>query len=182
MYLQTIPRAIQLHKSGKQLVQWPIVEVEKLRANNVNWPTKILNGGGELLKINGVTAAQVNYVFLINYYIIKLFIRTELKLILNGMQADVEISFEVNNIEDAEVLDNWIDPRVLCSESSSIKRGLGPFGLLVFASKGLKEFTSVFFRIFNYQQKHLVLFCSDQTRFVLKGCIILIQKIFIILF
>jgi beta-fructofuranosidase len=82
------------------------------------------------------------------------------------MQADVEISFEVNNIEDAEVLDNWIDPRVLCSESSSIKRGLGPFGLLVFASKGLKEFTSVFFRIFNYQQKHLVLFCSDQTRFV----------------
>ncbi|WJX92116.1 hypothetical protein P8452_73799 [Trifolium repens] len=97
--IHTIPRAIQLHKSGKQLVQWPIVEVEKLRANNVNWPTKILNGGGELLKINGVTAAQ----------------------------ADVEISFEVNNIEDAEVLDNWIDPRVLCSESSSIKRGLGPF-------------------------------------------------------
>jgi sucrose-6-phosphate hydrolase SacC (GH32 family) len=83
MYLQTIPRAIQLHKSGKQLVQWPIVEVEKLRANNVNWPTKILNGGGELLKINGVTAAQVNYVLLIITNIIKLFIRTELKLILN---------------------------------------------------------------------------------------------------
>ncbi|GAU33903.1 hypothetical protein TSUD_357010 [Trifolium subterraneum] len=142
MYLQTIPRAIELHKSGKQLAQWPIVGVEKLRANRVNWPTKILNGGGELLKINGVTAAQ----------------------------ADVEISFEVNNnIEEAEVLDNWTDPEILCSESSSIKSGLGPFGLLVFASKGLKEFTSVFFRIFKYQQKPLVLFCSDQSRSSLKN-------------
>ncbi|CAJ2663603.1 unnamed protein product [Trifolium pratense] len=135
--IHTIPRVIRLHKSGKQLVQWPIVEVEKLRANHVNWPTKILNGGGELLKINGVTPTQV----------------------------DVEISFEVNNnIEAAEVLDNWTDPQILCSESSSIKSGLGPFGLLVFASKGLKEFTSVFFRIFKYQQKPLVLFCSDQSR------------------
>jgi beta-fructofuranosidase len=89
------------------------------------------------------------------------------------MQADVEISFEVNNIGKAEVLDKWTDPQILCSQSSSRKNGLGPFGLLVFASKGLKEFTSVFFRIFNYQQKHLVLFCSDQTRFVLSLRVVL---------
>ncbi|WJX92114.1 Beta-fructofuranosidase, cell wall isozyme, variant 2 [Trifolium repens] len=133
--IHTIPRAIWLHKSGKQLVQWPVVEVEKLRVNHVNWPTKFLKGG-ELLQINGVTAAQ----------------------------ADVEISFEVNNIGKAEVLDKWTDPQILCSQSSSRKNGLGPFGLLVFASKGLKEFTSVFFRIFKYQQKPLVLFCSDQSR------------------
>lgn len=60
MYLQTIPRAIWLHKSGKQLVQWPVVEVEKLRVNLVNLPPKVLKGG-ELLQINGVTAAQVSY-------------------------------------------------------------------------------------------------------------------------
>lgn len=60
MYLQTIPRAIWLHKSGKQLVQWPVVEIEKLRANPVSWPTKILKGG-ELLQIHGVTAAQVSF-------------------------------------------------------------------------------------------------------------------------
>lgn len=62
MYMQSIPRTIWLHKSGKQLIQWPVVEVEKLRVNPVKWPTKILKGG-ELFPIYGVTAAQVSYVF-----------------------------------------------------------------------------------------------------------------------
>lgn len=92
------------------------------------------------------------------------------------MQADVEISFEVNNIREAEVLDKWTDPQILCSQKgTSVKSGLGPFGLLVFASKGLQEFTSVFFRIFNYQQKNLVLFCSDQSRFVFCPLVIFIR-------
>lgn len=136
--IHTIPRAIWLHKSGKQLVQWPVVEIEKLRVNHVNWPTKLLRGD-ELLQINGVTASQ----------------------------ADVEISFEVNknDIGEAEVLEKWTDPQILCSQKgTSVKSGLGPFGLLVFASKGLQEFTSVFFRIFKFQNKNLVLFCSDQSR------------------
>ncbi|KAJ1420316.1 Glycosyl hydrolase family 32, N-terminal [Sesbania bispinosa] len=134
--IHAIPRAIWLHKSGKQLVQWPVVEIEKLRANPVNWPTKVLKGG-DLLQINGVTAAQ----------------------------ADVEISFEVNKFGKAEVLDYWMDPQILCSQKgSAVKSGLGPFGLLVFASKGLQEYTSVFFRIFRYQHKNVVLMCSDQSR------------------
>ncbi|XP_061370308.1 beta-fructofuranosidase, cell wall isozyme-like isoform X2 [Gastrolobium bilobum] len=134
--IQAIPRAIWLHKSGKQLVQWPVVEIEKLRANPVKWPTKVLKGG-DLLQINGVTAAQ----------------------------ADVEIAFEVNKIEKADVLDYWTDPQILCSrKGSAVKSGLGPFGLLVFASKGLQEYTSVFFRILRYQHKNLVLLCSDQSR------------------
>ena len=84
------------------------------------------------------------------------------------MQADVEISFEVSNLREAEVLDYWTDPQILCSKKgSSIKSGLGPFGLLVFASEGLQEYTSVVFRIFRHQHKYLVLLCSDQSRFVL---------------
>ncbi|KAK7294360.1 hypothetical protein RJT34_17249 [Clitoria ternatea] len=131
-----IPRAIWLDKSGKQLVQWPVVEIEKLRANPVKWPPKVLKAA-KLLQINGVTPPQ----------------------------ADVEISFEVNKLEMAEVLEHWTDPQILCSKKGSgVRSGLGPFGLLVFASKGLKEFTSVFFRIFTYQHKYLVLFCSDQSR------------------
>ncbi|KAL9304358.1 hypothetical protein ACSQ67_021621 [Phaseolus vulgaris] len=83
----------------------------------------------------------------------------------SGIIADVEISFEVSNLIEAEVLDNWTDPKILCSQKgSSIKSELGPFGLLVFASEGLQEFTSVFFRIFKYQNKNLVLLCSDQSR------------------
>ncbi|KAL5160254.1 Beta-fructofuranosidase, cell wall isozyme [Glycine soja] len=134
--IHTIPRALWLHKSGKQLVQWPVVEVEKLRAYPVNLPPQVLKGG-KLLPINGVTATQ----------------------------ADVEISFEVSNLREAEVLDYWTDPQILCSKKgSSIKSGLGPFGLLVFASEGLQEYTSVFFRIFRHQHKYLVLLCSDQSR------------------
>nr|AFD62258.1 acid invertase [Kummerowia stipulacea] len=133
--IHTIPRTIWLHESGKQLVQWPVVEVEKLRANPVNLPPQVLKGG-QLLQINGVTATQ----------------------------ADVEISFQVNNLREAEVLDYWTDPQILCSKKgSAVKVGLGPFGLLVFASKGLHEYTSVFFRIFKQQNKNLVLLCSDQS-------------------
>ncbi|XP_027344359.1 beta-fructofuranosidase, cell wall isozyme-like isoform X1 [Abrus precatorius] len=135
--IHTIPRAIWLHKSGKQLVQWPVVEIESLRVNPVvNWPTKVVKGG-ELHQVAGVTAAQ----------------------------ADVEISFEVKEFGEAEILDHWVDPQVLCGrKGAAVKGGLGPFGLLVFASQGLKEYTAVFFRIFRYQHKNLVLMCSDQSR------------------
>ncbi|KAK4267297.1 hypothetical protein QN277_024095 [Acacia crassicarpa] len=58
-----------------------------------------------------------------------------------------------------------MDPQVLCSKKGgTVTGGLGPFGLLAFASKDLKEYTSVFFRIFKHQNKPLVLFCSDQSR------------------
>ncbi|XP_020228318.1 beta-fructofuranosidase, cell wall isozyme [Cajanus cajan] len=134
--IHAIPRAIWLHKSGKQLVQWPVVEIEKLRANPVNLAPKLIKGG-QLVQINGVTATQ----------------------------ADVEISFQVSKLGKAEVLGYLTDPQILCSKKgSAVKSGLGPFGLLVFASEGLQEYTSVFFRIFRYQHKNLVLLCSDQSR------------------
>ncbi|ESW07533.1 hypothetical protein PHAVU_010G137900 [Phaseolus vulgaris] len=134
--IHTIPRAIWLHKSGKQLVQWPVEEIEKLRAKPVKLAPQDLKGGN-LLQINGVTATQ----------------------------ADVEVSFEVSELRKAERLKYWIDPQILCSrKGSSLRSGLGPFGLLVFASEGLQEFTSVFFRIFRYQHKYLVFLCSDQSR------------------
>ncbi|KAG4399226.1 hypothetical protein AAZX31_08G189700 [Glycine max] len=77
--IYTIPRTIWLHKSGKQLVQWPVVEIEKLRAYPVNLPPQVLKGG-QLLHINGVTATQ----------------------------ADIEISFKVNKLKKAEVFPNSV--------------------------------------------------------------------------
>ncbi|KAK7271975.1 hypothetical protein RJT34_28287 [Clitoria ternatea] len=134
--IHTIPRAIWLDKSGKQLVQWPVVEIESLRVDPVNWPTRVVKGG-ELLPVTGVTAAQ----------------------------ADVEISFKVEKFEEAEILEQWVDPQILCGrKGAAAKGGLGPFGLLAFASQGLQEYTAVFFRIFRYQHKNLVLMCSDQSR------------------
>ena len=76
------------------------------------------------------------------------------------------ISFKASDLEKAEVLDpSLTNPQVLCKQkSASVKGSLGPFGLLVLASKGLQEFTAVFYRIFKGQNKYVVLMCSDQSR------------------
>ncbi|XP_039171226.1 beta-fructofuranosidase, insoluble isoenzyme CWINV1-like isoform X1 [Eucalyptus grandis] len=135
--VQAIPRTLWLDKSGKQLVQWPIVEIEKPRTNQVDLPNKLIKGG-TVLEVSGITAAQ----------------------------ADVVVSFKVKELERADSLDpTWTDPQMLCSRKGALVKGsLGPFGLLVMASKGLQEYTAVFFRIFKGQNKYVVLMCSDQSR------------------
>ncbi|KAK0595666.1 hypothetical protein LWI29_008863 [Acer saccharum] len=136
--LQAIPRSLWLDKSGKQLVQWPVVELESLRINRVQLPSKFLEAGS-VLEVSDVTAAQ----------------------------ADIEISFEITEFEKAEVLEpNSTNPQLLCSQKgASVKSAFGPFGLLVLASKDLQEYTAVFFRIFKGQEhKYVVLMCSDQSR------------------
>nr|KJB70242.1 hypothetical protein B456_011G064900 [Gossypium raimondii] len=135
--VHAIPRKIWLDESGKQLVQWPVVEIEKLRANHVSLANKLLEGGS-VIEVPGVTAAQ----------------------------ADVEVSFEIKDFEKAEVLEpSWTNPQLLCSrKGASVKGSLGPFGLLVLASEGLKERTAVFFRIFKGHNKYMVLMCGDQSR------------------
>jgi beta-fructofuranosidase len=63
--LQAIPRAVWLDESGKQLVQWPVTEIERLRENQVHLPKQVLKGGSAL-EVSGVTPAQVKHFFLIN--------------------------------------------------------------------------------------------------------------------
>ncbi|KAH1114018.1 hypothetical protein J1N35_007396 [Gossypium stocksii] len=135
--VHAIPRQVWLDKSGKQLIQWPVVEIQKLRTNHVSLPSRLLKGGS-VVEVSGVTASQ----------------------------ADVDISFKISDFEKAEVLNpSWTNPQLLCSQKgASVKGGFGPFGLLVLASKGLTENTAVFFRIFKGQNKYVVLMCSDQSR------------------
>ncbi|PIN22291.1 Fructan beta-(2,6)-fructosidase [Handroanthus impetiginosus] len=56
--LQGIPRKIWLDKSGKQLMQWPVAEIEKLRTNKVISPSIVLKEGS-VHEVLGVTASQV---------------------------------------------------------------------------------------------------------------------------
>uniref|UniRef100_A0A7N0VE17 Uncharacterized protein n=1 Tax=Kalanchoe fedtschenkoi TaxID=63787 RepID=A0A7N0VE17_KALFE len=141
--LQSFPRSILLSKTGKQLVQWPIDEIEKLRSEAVSFHGEELHGGS-LLEVSGITASQ----------------------------ADVEVSFKIPNLEDVEALDpSWINPQVICSSrDASVQGRYGPFGLLVFASESLTEQTAVFFRIFRKNLDSLVVvMCSDQSRSSLRG-------------
>lgn len=57
--MQTVPRTIWLDKSGKQLVQWPVEEIERRRGKQVNIRDKEL-GSGSIVEVSGITASQVN--------------------------------------------------------------------------------------------------------------------------
>ncbi|CBI20653.3 unnamed protein product, partial [Vitis vinifera] len=136
--LQSIPRSVLLDQTGRQLVQWPIKEIEELRENQVTLLNKEVRGGS-VLEVPGITASQV----------------------------DVEVSFDFPHFKEAEVLDpSWVDPQLLCTQkNASVKGSIGPFGLLVLASKDLTEQTAIFFHIFKtHNKKYVVLMCSDQSR------------------
>nr|WPJ73841.1 cell wall invertase 4 [Morus alba] len=136
--LQTFPRSVILSKSGRQLIQWPIKEIEKLRSNKVDLQKKLDLKGGSEFEVFGVTASQ----------------------------ADVEVTFDVEELKKAELFDpSWVDPQLLCSQKNASVRGeIGPFGLLALASKDLTEQTAIFFRIFKSNEEYIVLMCSDQSR------------------
>ncbi|KAI3975378.1 hypothetical protein MKX01_004465 [Papaver californicum] len=135
--VQAIPRVLLLDKSGKQLKQWPVKELNELRGEKVYLHSKVLKGGS-IEEVTGVTASQ----------------------------ADVFVKFKLPKLEDAETFDaSWSNPQLLCSSKpASVQGKSGPFGLVALASKNFEEQTAIFFRIFNNQNKYVVLICSDQSR------------------
>ncbi|KAH8485343.1 hypothetical protein H0E87_026952 [Populus deltoides] len=134
--IQLIPRKVWLDPSGKQLLQWPVAELEKLRGHNVQLSNQMLDQGNHV-EVKVITAAQ----------------------------ADVDVTFSFSSLDKAEPFDpNWdkLDALDVCAQKGSKDPGgLGPFGLLTLASENLEEFTPVFFRVFKAADKHKVLLCSD---------------------
>ncbi|GAV57655.1 Glyco_hydro_32N domain-containing protein/Glyco_hydro_32C domain-containing protein [Cephalotus follicularis] len=139
--IQTIPRTVVLDTSRKQLVQWPIQELENLRSQNVQMSNQRLEKG-EHVEIKGITAAQ----------------------------ADVDVTFSFASLDKAESFDpSWVNAQDLCAQKGSkVEGGVGPFGLLTLASENLEEYTPVFFRVFKSLNKHVVLMCSDARSSSLK--------------
>ncbi|XP_062223170.1 beta-fructofuranosidase, insoluble isoenzyme 1 [Phragmites australis] len=137
--IHAIPRKIWLDPSGKQLLQWPIEEVEKLRGKPVSVSDKVVKPG-QHFEVTG----------------------------LGTYQADVEVSFEVSSLEKAEPFDPAYDndAQKLCGvKGADVKGGVGPFGLWVLASADLQEKTAVFFRVFkDGYGKPKVLMCTDPTK------------------
>ncbi|KAL6519335.1 Invertase [Orobanche gracilis] len=142
--IQLIPRKVWLDRGGKQLIQWPIEEVETLRGKKVELRNTKKLVKGDKFEIKGITAAQ----------------------------ADVNVTFSFESLDKAEPFDQkWdrYDAQKLCSQKgATVEGGLGPFGLLTLASEKLEEYTPVFFRVFKDQNKHVVLMCSDASRSTLK--------------
>ncbi|XP_057975486.1 beta-fructofuranosidase, insoluble isoenzyme 1-like [Malania oleifera] len=140
--IQTIPRSVWLDSSKKQLVQWPIDELNTLRGKSVEVNHRNLHKG-DFIEVKGITAAQ----------------------------ADVEVTFTIPSLEKAEKFDpSWVNAQDLCGQKgSTVQGGIGPFGLLTLASEHLEEYTPVFFRVFKAENdKHVVLMCSDARSSSLK--------------
>nr|CAB3486992.1 unnamed protein product [Digitaria exilis] len=140
--IQAIPRTVWLDPSGKQLLQWPIEEVEALRGKSVTLKDKVIKPG-QHLKVTGIQTAQ----------------------------ADVEVSFEVSSLKGAEPLDPALagDAERLCgAKGADVEGGVGPFGLWVLASANKQERTAVFFRVFRAaagsDKPLMVLMCTDPTK------------------
>ncbi|KAK6231856.1 hypothetical protein SCA6_001929 [Theobroma cacao] len=136
-----IPRIVWLDPNQRQLMQWPIEELETLRGKNVKMSHQQLKKG-EHIEVKGITAAQ----------------------------ADVDVTFHIPNLDKAEPFDHsWTDAQELCvKKGSKVKGEVGPFGLLTLASKNLEEYTPVSFRVFQTSKKHVVLLCSDARSSSLK--------------
>ncbi|GKV00127.1 hypothetical protein SLEP1_g12871 [Rubroshorea leprosula] len=139
--LQSIPRQIWLDRTGKQLVQWPVEEINGLHNNLVSIHDFQLENGSAF-EISGITAAQ----------------------------ADVEIVFELPELEEAEfMISSQVDPQEICTNGdASVSGRFGPFGLLTLATKDLAEQTAIFFRVFKGHEGYVVLMCNDQSRSSMK--------------
>ena len=70
-----------LDSSGKQLIQWPIEELETLRGDKVQIKNHKLKMG-EQIEIKGITAIQVCYLNLTQYFSLVLFILFFLHLLI----------------------------------------------------------------------------------------------------
>ncbi|TVU06326.1 hypothetical protein EJB05_49535, partial [Eragrostis curvula] len=137
--IQAFPRKVWLDKDGKQLLQWPVEEIETLRRNRVSLRPGTSLKTGSLEGIAGVSA----------------------------LQADVDAEFEIPRLDKAETFDpNWeLDAQKLCGEKgASVHGGVGPFGLIVMASNDMLEHTAIFFRVFKHHDKYKVLMCTDLRR------------------
>lgn len=163
--IQAIPRTLWLDKGKKQLVQWPIREIDTLRGQKFEVKNHELKMG-ENVEIPEISAAQVFFspsslfVAVENF---NSFISRASSYLENKLQADVEVTFSLPSLEKAEKFDpSWINAQDLCGiKGSTVQGGVGPFGLLTLASQNLEEYTPVFFRVFKAEDKHVVLMCSD---------------------
>ncbi|CAK9854872.1 unnamed protein product [Sphagnum jensenii] len=137
--LQGIPRTIALDsKTGVNLIQWPIEEIESLRGHKLS-QTDVKLDAGAVVKVKGA----------------------------GGSQLDVEVVFEYPDVSNVEFTDEAkLDDAFNCSQGGYEHHGVfGPFGLLVLTDENFQEQTAVYFYIARSTDgKWTTRFCNDQSR------------------
>ncbi|KAG2681464.1 hypothetical protein I3760_11G146400 [Carya illinoinensis] len=135
--VQSIPRTVLLDtKTGTNLLQWPVEEVDSLRLTSKVFD-KVEVKAGSVVPLDVGTATQVDIV-------------AEFELDKEALERTAQSNVEFS----------------CSSSGGAAERGaLGPFGLLVVADEGLNEQTPVYFYIAKGTDGNLTtFFCVDQTR------------------
>ncbi|KAM3297123.1 hypothetical protein ACQJBY_039146 [Aegilops geniculata] len=139
--LQSIPRTVVLDtKTGSNLLQWPVQEVETLRTNSTDLGRVTIDHGS---------------VFPLSLH------RTT--------QLDIEASFRIDPLDVAATKEADIGYNCSTSGGAAGRGALGPFGLLVLADArhhgGDAERTAVYFYVARGLDGGLrTHFCHDETR------------------
>jgi beta-fructofuranosidase len=126
-------------KTGSNLLQWPVVEVENLRMRGKRFD-------GLAVQPGSVVPLDVG----------------------KATQLDIEAVFHVDVDASAAGSVAGVDASYNCSASAGASgRGLlGPFGLLVLADEGLSEQTAVYFYLVRGADGKLSThFCQDAFRY-----------------
>ncbi|PSR93342.1 Beta-fructofuranosidase, soluble isoenzyme I like [Actinidia chinensis var. chinensis] len=134
--VQTIPRTVVFDvKTGTNILQWPVEEVEELRRNSIEF--------------NGVELAPGS--------IVPLNIRS-------ATQLDITATFEVDKEALEGVLEVDVGYNC-STAGAGVRGALGPFGLIVLADHSLFELTPVYFYISkDVGGGYKTFFCADEIR------------------
>nr|AAM52062.1 vacuolar acid invertase PsI-1 [Pisum sativum] len=135
--VQSIPRIVKLDKkTGSNLLQWPVAEVESLRLKSDEFKNlKVKPGAVVSLDIETAT------------------------------QLDIDAEFEIDKEALEKTAQSNVEYECSTSGGASRRGALGPFGLYVLADKGLSEYTPVYFYVVKGSNGKLnTPFCSDQSR------------------
>ncbi|KAL8049851.1 hypothetical protein ABFX02_06G046200 [Erythranthe guttata] len=138
--VQSIPRTVVFDKkTGSNILQWPVEEVEKLRSHTSVEFNDVKLGPGSIVPIKVDSPSQL----------------------------DIIASFEVDEDATFETSANETESSYDCPTSGgAANRGkLGPFGIIVLADDGLSESTPIYFYIAKgangTTETH---FCADELR------------------
>ncbi|CAK8562778.1 unnamed protein product [Lathyrus sativus] len=135
--VQSIPRIVKLDKkTGSNLLQWPVAEVESLRLKSDEFKNlKVKPGAVVSLDIGTAT------------------------------QLDIVAEFEIDKEALEKTAQSNVEYECSTSGGASRRGALGPFGLYVLADNSLSEYTPVYFYVVKGSNgKFKTSFCSDQSR------------------
>ncbi|KAL0452571.1 UNVERIFIED_CONTAM: Beta-fructofuranosidase, soluble isoenzyme I [Sesamum latifolium] len=134
--VQSIPRTVVFdQKTGNNILQWPVEEVESLRSDSLEFNAKLEPGS--------VVPIEVD----------------------SGSQLDIVASFELDKEAFEETVEADVGYDCPTSGGAVNRGMLGPFGIVVLADENLLELTPIYFYIAKGPNgKVETHFCADELR------------------